>query len=187
MNARIGDWIQLRSGRRFYPLDPRPNEISIFDIAHSLSMKCRYGGHCSRFYSVAEHSVLVSENVPAEHALWGLLHDAGEAYLADVPKPVKPSLPGWKQLEAEVMAAVCARFKLPEEEPPEVKQVDFAILADEKEALMPGGEDWSGLPPKLGVQIRGLMPAEAKEQFLARFVDLIMIRHRFAEAFDAPK
>lgn len=68
---RRGDWIQTFTGRRFWPLDPRPEDVCIEDIAHALSLKCRFGGHCTRFYSVAEHSVHVSNYVPAEFALWG--------------------------------------------------------------------------------------------------------------------
>ena len=78
-SERIGDWIQTYTGRQFWPLDPRVDEIHIEDIAHSLSMRCCYGGHLTDFYSVAEHSVLVSLHVPQEFALWGLLHDAAEA------------------------------------------------------------------------------------------------------------
>ena len=78
--SRNGDWLQTFTGKAFFPLDPRPEEMDIFDIAHALSNLCRYGGHCNKFYSVAEHSVLVSilcrlyygEQV----ALQGLLHDA---------------------------------------------------------------------------------------------------------------
>lgn len=167
---RIGDWIQVFSGRCFYPLDPRPEEIEIEDIAHSLSMRCRYGGHSLFFYTVAEHSVLVSEHVPAEHALWGLLHDAAEAYSADVPRPLKRCLPDWKPMEARIMAAVCERFGLPPREPDEVKRVDLAITSDERALLMrPCEREWGALPPPVGARIRCLDPAAAKALFLERF------------------
>lgn len=172
MSARIGDWIQVYTGRPFWPLDPRPEEIDIEDIAQALSLKCRYGGHCRRFYSVAEHSVLVSHHVAPEHALWALLHDAGEAYLADVPRPVKPSLQGWKQLEAGLMRVVCARFGLPSEEPDDVKRADFAITTDEKAALMADGPAWAGLLPPLGVKIECLSPMDARAAFMSRFKEL---------------
>lgn len=180
MSERRGEWIQTFTGRRFWPLDPRPEDISITDIAHALSMKCRYGGHCLAFYSVAEHSVLLSQHVAPAHALWALLHDAAEAYLADVPKPVKPDLPGWKALEAAVMASVCARFRLPADEPAEVKEADFRILADEKVAIMEDGPAWSRLPAPLGAVIRCLPPAEAKRAFLDRFAELSADRHGVA-------
>ena len=77
MSARRGEWIQTFSGGRFWPLDPRPEDVYIGDIAHALSMKCRYAGHTTFFYSVAEHSVHVCRHAPAEHKLWALLHDEG--------------------------------------------------------------------------------------------------------------
>ena len=84
--ARRGGWIQTYTGRQFWPLDPRIEDIDIHDIAHALSHQCRYSGHCLRFYSVAEHSVLLSHHVAGEHMLWALLHDAWEAYLAAIPE-----------------------------------------------------------------------------------------------------
>ena len=77
----MSGWIQVHSGGRFFPLEPDLDDISITDIAHSLSMVCRYGGHCLRFYSVAEHCVLLSHTVDPEFARWALLHDAAEAYV----------------------------------------------------------------------------------------------------------
>src|ERR1017187_10636100 len=73
------------SGIHFWPLLPNPADIRIEDIAHALSNQCRFAGHAREFYSVAEHSVRVSQLCPPEDALWGLLHDASEAYLTDVP------------------------------------------------------------------------------------------------------
>lgn len=170
---RIGDWIQTYSGRCFWPLDPRPEEVCIEDIAHALSMTCRYGGHVTQFYSVAEHSVLVSLHVPAQHALWGLLHDAAEAYSADIPRPLKRMLPDWKPLEQRIMSAVCIRFGLPDTEPDEVKMVDYALTADEQRRLMlPCERPWGNLPDPVGALILGQSPQSAKASFLARFAEL---------------
>src|SRR5438128_12538670 len=83
-----GDWMQTYTGRAFYPLDPRLDDICIEDIAHALSMLCRYGGQCQEFYSVAEHSVLMSYAVNPQHALWALLHDATESYMGDLIRPL---------------------------------------------------------------------------------------------------
>lgn len=167
---RCGDWMQTVSGRQFWPLDPRPEDVAIEDIAHALSMMCRFGGHCERFYSVAEHSVLVSENVPPQDALWALLHDASEAYIADVVRPAKRFIDGYKDLEANIMAAVCGAFDLPYIEPPSVKRADNAILADEAAQIMgTKPKDWILPEPPLGVRIIGLPPADAKQAFLARY------------------
>ena len=73
--ARKGNWMQTFTGRQFWPADPRADEIDIRDIAHALSMQCRYAGHCTQFYSVAEHCVLLANAIP-EQKLWALLHDA---------------------------------------------------------------------------------------------------------------
>lgn len=170
---RIGDWIQTYTGLAFWPLDPRPSEVRILDIAHSLAMRCRYGGHCTRFYSVAEHSVLVSRHVPPEHALWGLLHDAAEAYSADVPRPLKRCLRDWGAIESGIMATVCARFSLGTSEPGPVKAIDLAITSDERAALMADCErDWGDLPEPIGAQITGHAPQVAERLFLARFEEL---------------
>lgn len=168
--SRVGDWMQTFTGRCFWPLDPRPEEICIDDIAHALSMTCRYGGHCQRFYSVSEHSVLVSRHVPPAFALWGLLHDAAEAYSADIPRPLKRNLPQWKPMEARIMAAVTSRFGLTPDEPAIVKAIDLAMTGDEQDALMsPCERDWGSLPPRVGAVIEGLSPEDAKAQFLNRF------------------
>lgn len=168
--TRVGDWLQTYTGRCFWPMDPRPEEVCIEDIARSLAFRCRYGGHVKRFYSVAEHSVLVSYFVPREQALWGLLHDAAEAYSADVPRPLKRMLPQWKPMEEAIMGAVCERYRLPREEPGDVKRVDFAICSDERELIMaPCLRDWGEMPGPLGAHIRCLSPLDAEEVFLDRF------------------
>jgi hypothetical protein len=86
---RKGDWMQTYTGRQFWPIDPRADEIDIVDIAHALSQQCRFAGHCKSFYSVATHSWHTSNVCNSENALWGLLHDAAEAYLVDLPTPIK--------------------------------------------------------------------------------------------------
>lgn len=121
------------SGRQFWPLDPRPEDICIEDIAHALSLKCRFGGHVRRFYSVAQHCVLASIHGPDR---WGLLHDASEAYLPDVLTPLKPDLKGFGEIEDRVMRAVVAAFKLPETPPPELKAIDRRLLMTERRDLL---------------------------------------------------
>ena len=167
-------WIQTFTGKAFWPLDPDPADVRIEDIAHALSMKCRYSGHTKRFYSVAEHSVHVSDGVAPEFALWGLMHDASEAYLPDVARPIKAQMPGFVEIEAKVMAAVCKAYGIEGAEPPEVKAADYAILHDEKFALMdPEAMPWELTGQPLGAIIYAWRPEEAKQQFLTRFFQLI--------------
>ena len=180
MEERAGDWIQTYTGRQFWPLSPRAEDIDVLDIAHALSNLCRFGGHCVQFYSVAQHSVLVSQacermapEVPGA-ALWGLLHDASEAYLADVPRPVKPYMTGYQELETQLQQAVARRFDLRWPIPEIVKRVDNAILADEMARLMVAPPaDWNLLEPELGVVFDPMTSVEAERSFLTRFEALL--------------
>lgn len=165
--------MQTYTGRKFWPLDPWPEEVDIFDIAHALSMTCRYGGHSKRFYSVAEHSVLVSRFVPGDQKLAGLLHDAAEAYFGDVIRPVKKHL-RVRPIELRLDQAIATRFglTLAEMHSPEIKSVDNRILVDERDELMtPTADEWAGLEgiDPLGAQIRCWPPEIAKMKFLAEF------------------
>ena len=155
--TRKGDWIQTYTGGQFWPMDPRAEEIYAEDIAHALSMACRYAGHCLEFYSVAEHSVLLSRVVAPEYRLWALLHDASEAYLVDVPRPVKPFLANYRETEDRLMAEVCRRFGLALDMPVEIKRADSAILNDERaQNMRHSRHDWSVDPTPLGVTLQFL-------------------------------
>jgi len=168
-----GNWMQTVSGRRYYPIDPRPEEVYIEDIAKGLSMMCRYNGQVPFFYSVAEHSVLVSYCVPKEHALQALLHDATEAYIADIIRPVKAHLTNYKELEERNWFAIADRFGVPREFHPSVKQADDAVLLAEKAVLMPvdlGRWDVPGEPATVGIHCQS--PDVAKWRFLRRFHEL---------------
>jgi hypothetical protein len=173
-DTRNGDWMQTFTGRQFWPIDPRASEVHIEDIAHALSMMCRYNGHCRMFYSVAEHSVLVSRALPDDLALWGLLHDASEAYIADIVRPAKRFIAGYCEVEDRIMSAVCERFGLSPTMPAEVKRVDNAILADESAVLLgPVPAGWGLTEPALGVEIIGWAPWQAEQRFLARYAELV--------------
>lgn len=168
-------WIQLYSGRKFYPLDPRPEDVDINDIAHSLAHQCRFTGHVKQFYSVAQHSVLVSYLCGAENALWGLLHDSSEAYLVDVPKPLKrlPLFQAYRDLEHKVQEVICMKFKLSLKEPPAVKDADIQMLATEARDLMsPLHPDWVQPCEPYPFKIEPLGPIEAKKLFLKRYREL---------------
>ncbi|MGX1786816.1 phosphohydrolase [Bosea sp. NPDC055332] len=173
MSARTGDWIQTATGGQFWPMDPQPEEIDINDIAHALSMLCRFGGHCLRFYSVAEHSVLLSYVVAREHALWALMHDATEGYLVDMPRPIKAFLPGYKEAEAGIERAVAAHFGLTLPVPAEVKDADKRILTDEAQQNMAHCPvEWATAAEPLGVRLQFWSPTLAKAEFLARYREL---------------
>ena len=130
-------WIQLHSGKRMFPLAPTPEMISIEDIAHALSNICRFAGHCREFYSVAQHSVMVSVHVSRKNLMWGLLHDAAEAYLCDIPTPIKKSgmIDGYADLEQSILQCVADRFGLEWPVPEEIRKVDTILLNTEARDL----------------------------------------------------
>jgi hypothetical protein len=167
--ARAGDWMQVYSGRRFWPMDPRAGEIDPLDIAHALSHQCRYAGHTMEFYSVAEHCVHVHDAAPPDLRAWALLHDASEAYLVDVPRPVKPYLAGYAEAEARVMRAVAERFGLDWPMPAAVEVLDRRIVTDERaQAMRATGDAWALEGPPLGVTLQFWRPVQAQFAFLQR-------------------
>lgn len=173
---RNGDWIQTFTGRAFWPLDPRADEVHIHDIAHALAHQCRYAGHVRKFYSVAEHSVLLARAVSPKNRLWALLHDASEAYLVDLPRPLKRAMPDYQAAEEQVMLAICQRYALPVPMPREVHLGDGRILTDERqqamaEPPMPWREEERVEP--LGVTLQFWTPVMAEIQFMTMF-DMLM-------------
>lgn len=173
---RVGDWIQTWGGRPFWPLDPRPEEVYLEDIAHALGMVCRYGGHCDRFYSVAEHSFWVSSHLPDELKLWGLMHDASEAYLGDMVRPLKRCMPEYRTAELRVEQIIAERFGLSWPMPEEVKQVDTAMLLLERDQLMaPPPMAWYEDPDALRLEPFDLLcwdPFSACRAFLQQHAEL---------------
>lgn len=178
-----GDYIETVSGKRFYFLDPKPDMIDIEDIAHALSMNCRYTGHCSKFYSVAEHSVLVSHLLKGTGMeLAGLLHDASEAYIADIAKPVKMHLPDYDQMEDKVLAAIFNKYGLEYPMHPAVKHCDTVMLSTEAHFLIPSRGDTWGMwkyvkrpPVAAGIKPSCLEPKVARAVFLERYIELCNI------------
>ena len=174
--------IMTYTGRTIDFLNPEPAEISIEDIAHGLALECRFARQCRTHYSVAQHSVLVA-GMMEKSELWGdglltsketikmaLLHDAAEAYLGDVPRPLKKLLPDYREIEERIHAAISERFNLAlPYVPKSVKDFDAAILGAEGKALMPAGwDDFSGFPDG-GVEIVPIPAMAAKELFLLKF------------------
>lgn len=179
IEQRQGDWMQTFTGRRFWPFDPHPGDIDIRDVAHALALLCRFGGHCREFYSVAQHCVHVSECCPHEDALWGLLHDASEAYLVDVPRPIKRAagMETYVDAESRIQWAVCKRFGLPlndvgwPEAPSSVHIADEALLATEARDLMGNAalETWCLRQEPLDCTLEPWKWQDAEARFLARY------------------
>jgi uncharacterized protein len=167
--------MQTYTGRRFYPLAARVEDIDPIDIAHALGLICRYGGHVDRFYSVAEHCILMSQAVEPGHAAWALLHDATEAYVGDMVRPLKHHMPEYRDVEDRLMAVIAERFGLAGVTmPPEVKDADNRILLTERAALMSRTRHaWQqdDLEP-LPVVVREYSPREAADAYLARMIEL---------------
>jgi hypothetical protein len=137
----IEPYIETYTGKHFYFLDPKPDMICIEDIAHALSNNCRFGGHCREFYSVAEHSIWVSRM--CDNPLEGLLHDASEAYLVDIPKPVKQHLPDYRVIEEKVMIAIADKFAFGWPMSADLHDADATMLKVEaKQLLRTGGREW---------------------------------------------
>ncbi|MCU6454329.1 hypothetical protein LPN01_09580 [Sphingomonas sp. A2-49] len=180
MDSRIktakGPTILLHSGAYFDLLDPWGSQFTIEDIAHGLSNTCRYAGQCNAFYSVAEHSWHTSYIVPEHLRFAALMHDAAEAFIGDVTRPLKSLLPDYKQIERGVEDAIAARFRIYGMDAPEVKHADLAMLAAEQSEIMPPHADgWAVLGGVIPapVNLRMWRPEMAEEAFLDRYHQLV--------------
>ncbi len=167
-------WIQTFTGQAFHPLDPQPDTINITDIAHALSMICRFNGHSRKFYSVAEHCVIMSEMIPKRYALAALMHDAAEAYVSDVARPIKPHLPMFKEIESKIMAAICKRFGFSwtGRDDVTVKIADLRMLATERQQIMAlKAPEWDSLKDVVpyDTHLECWSPGKAELCFLSRF------------------
>jgi len=138
------DYFTTYTGENIFPLNPDINQIHIEDIAHALSLLCRAGGHFDYFYSVAQHSVncageAKARKYPARIQLACLLHDASEAYISDIIKPIKTHLPDYLKIEQDFQNLICTKFlgdSLCEDEKVIIKQIDDNMLINEFNALM---------------------------------------------------
>jgi hypothetical protein len=176
-DSRPDHWIQTFSGRLVHVFRPEleSNEYVIEDIAHALANICRFTGHLRTFYSVAQHSVLVSYLCPPELALAGLLHDASEAYCNDMASPLKSALPDYKNLEDGLERAIYQAFDLPFPKHPMVKRADSIALATEARDLMANAPTLWRLPEKpiRGIKVDPWLPAQAEAEFLSRFREVV--------------
>ena len=176
-----GPFLQTVSGRRVNPFDPDPSQLDIADIARALRNLCRFGGHSRVFYSVAQHSVIVSELVEqrggdVEDVFAALMHDAAEAYLGDMPHPIKHRSPlgaAFKAAEEHLEQAIRERFGI-KDGVPEIKKADRALLATERRVF--SAEQWhwpelDGVEP-LELDLTAWSPDEATEAFARRYAEL---------------
>lgn len=179
MTVALTDGIQLYSGAFFDYNNPEASEPTIEDIARALSHVCRFAGHVSHFYSVAQHAVNVSRITPPESAFQGLMHDTAEAFTNDLPTPLKTALPVFKELEVAIERAMSKRFLFSYPLTDDVKLADLQLLKLEKRALKPNAtQNWAVLD---GVSIAGLnkvvdltewAPEFARNEFLRRYEEL---------------
>lgn len=169
-------YVSTYLGNRFYLTRPHIDDVAIEDIAHGLAYQCRFNGQTHSFYSVAQHSLMVMALVAPEHRLAALLHDAAEAYLGDMVKPLKTLFPEFSAIEARVMDIIGRRFAVDLTHlDPSIKRADLIALATEKRDLMPHStEAWTtldGVEP-LAEAIAPLSPSAAKAAFLTTFAAL---------------
>lgn len=164
-------WITTYTGKRFVPLNPTTESIDIKDIAHALSNICRFTGHSSEFYSVAQHSVLVSHLCNYENRLHGLLHDASEAYIFDCASPLKrsPEFEFYRKIEESIQNIIFEKFNLTNLDHDDVKRADILLLATEAKSFMIDNAHWELKIKSLPIKIEPLLPKEAEALFLTRF------------------
>lgn len=179
-----GNWIITRTGKKVYPLDFRPEMFDIEDVAHALSMLCRYTGHCPFFYSVAEHSVIVSDEVlrlggSDKDGLQALLHDAAEAYIADVSQPLKhcEEFAFYKVVERGIEQTIYELHGLPKILDPKIKEIDAGMLLKEGYQFFPESiAEWTYPPKDTPIPSGRILcqePTVAKHRFLTRYRALV--------------
>jgi hypothetical protein len=176
-----GPYLQTVSGRWVNPFDPDPDQLDAGDIARALANQCRFGGHSRVFYSVAQHSVIVSRLVEErggdiEDAFAALMHDATEAYLGDMPHPLKHRSPlgaAFKAAENDLEQAIRDRFRI-KPDVPEIKRVDRSLLAAERRAFSAEKWHWpelEGVEP-IDLDLTAWSPDEAAQAFAQRYAEL---------------
>lgn len=182
MSKKKSFFLQTRAGHSFYPKEGKISTVTIEDIAHALSNLCRYNGHCRKFYSVAEHSVLVAKIIRHiwphdKNAIWaGLLHDATEAYVGDVTTPLKITMPQFMALEDKVARQIAKTFKIKwnKRTVERVKIADMIALSTEAHKLFTDVSEWSSIEnfdplPELLHHSFPVEPTAAKRLFIREF------------------
>lgn len=170
--------VETYTGGQFDLFNPKPDDVRLQDIAAGLAHTCRFGGHCENFYSVAHHSIHVSHELPIEDPrlqLIGLLHDAGEAYLGDIPRPLKAKHDTFERTEELILAAVWDSFNIDsptEDEWERVMAADDRLLAYEATNILTGGE-WADSSPELEYDLKSTPIDPIREQFMSRTETLL--------------
>lgn len=168
-------YIRTFSGVKFYPLSPDPADVRLVDIAHHLSHQCRWAGAVKSFYSVALHSLHVSMMCRKENALAALMHDAAEAYLCDMPSPVKLGMPEYNAHEDQLMRTISSVFHFEYPFADEVHQADQAALYEESKYFFnfERGEIPAVQPPRYCNWnfeiVCAVSPAQVKQWFLSEY------------------
>jgi len=179
--TRTGDWIATFSGVKWFITNPHPDDVRIEDIAHALSLICRYGGQCREFYSVAQHSLIVASEVKknsSSHSLilHGLLHDAAEAYLGDMVRPLKATMPRYKLIEHVTEGVIAAALDLPPltlEQRAIIKHFDnVALMTERRDLVNHCGHDWTPRAEPRSEPIVPMSPEEAESGFLLAYHSL---------------
>jgi len=186
-------WIATATGGQFSLSNPQPEQVVLADIAFALSKQCRFNGHCSAFYSVAEHCVLMTRfaernGATVDELLHILLHDATEAYVGDMVAPLKNIMPDFRALEARVWDTIIDRFDLTTEQNVSVRTLDLRMLAREKEVLLPENTpDWACLEghPPLPISLYMWTPRDAAREFIQTFVSLRKARQQARSVDDS--
>lgn len=176
-------YISTFTGKHFDFRNICAEDISIEDIAQGLSNECRFAGQIDSFYSVAQHSVHVSQIVPPEYALEALLHDAAEAYCRDLPTPLKALLPEYKAIEKNIQSVICDKWNLPTVISDVVHYADLTMLATERRDLEVDGENvWpilEGIPSSDLITVNPMLPIQARAMFIHRYNQLTGIVPKF--------
>ena len=194
VEGRVGEWMQVASGRKFFPQDPRPEEIKINDIANGLALTCRYGGqgNVDKFYSVAEHSLLMARYTLQNRsgnsynmlslALAVLMHDAAEAYAGDLIRSIKSAVrDAYAPLEDNIQEVILKKYGLLQFSlnwAQTIKEIDNRIVVNEKAVLFNSPQDWAAdtLVALPRVEIKCYDPPTAKKMFLILFYKLMSSR-----------
>lgn len=198
MMERKGNWFQTYTGKAWWPMGPRPEDVDVRDVAHALAFQCRFNGHTRGFYSIAQHSVLVSGGIERENpefALVALLHDAAEAYLGDMVRPLKAAFPGFRDVEEMNLRVIMEALGVSEEEQraawPLVKEMDDLLLVTERRDLLaPSPRKWVEVLEKLEPLPGKITPRtayQAEAMFLQRYEYLLTEDFRKLHGLDVTK